>query len=251
MSSSGLVRPAGSSARDAHVTSKPPSPDDPSSTRPEPSRSDPCQTVVAVRVVAKAGPRFIGDTGRRCHRRSCDAAGPAWGQTRRRTVTTLPNTATSSASNSIGASRAFDGQQGDLAALAGERLDRGLVAGDAGHDDVAVVGRALGVAHDVVAVDDGGLDHRVAPHPQHEEVALAGEVGREGQGLLDVLLGQHVGAGGDVAHEGHVADRPALDGGAGGGVEAHLDGPGLGGVAHAGSRASAGWRGGRAPWTAT
>ena len=52
MSSSGLVRPFGSSARDAHVTSKPPSPDDWSSTCPAPSRREPCQVVVAVRVVA-------------------------------------------------------------------------------------------------------------------------------------------------------------------------------------------------------
>src|SRR5687768_4519241 len=52
MSSSGLVRPAGSSARDAQVTSKPPRPDDSSSTRPEPSMREPCQVVVAERVVA-------------------------------------------------------------------------------------------------------------------------------------------------------------------------------------------------------
>src|SRR5829696_8960413 len=54
INSSGLVRPAGSFARDAHVTSKPPSPDDWSSTRPEPSMSDPCQVVVAERLVAIA-----------------------------------------------------------------------------------------------------------------------------------------------------------------------------------------------------
>ena len=93
-----------------------------------------------------------------------------------------------------------------------------------------------GRAHDEVAVEDAGVDHRVAPDPQHEQVAVAGEVGREREELLDVLLGQHVGAGGDVADERDVADGPALDGGAGGRVEADLDGPGLGGVAHAGSR---------------
>ena len=80
ISSSGLVRPAGSSARDAHVTSKPPSPDDSSSTRPEPSRREPCQTVVAERVVAKTDLASSG-YGQR-HRRAS--------QTRRRTVTTLP-----------------------------------------------------------------------------------------------------------------------------------------------------------------
>ena len=60
---------------------------------------------------------------------------------------------------------------------------------------------------DEVAVEDAGVDHRVAPDPQHEQVALAGEVGGEGEDLLDVLLGEHVGAGGDVADEGHVARR--------------------------------------------
>src|SRR5690606_30841251 len=67
-------------------------------------------------------------------------------------------------------------QESDLAPTAPVGLHGGLVAGDAGHDDVAVLGRRLGPAHDVVAVDDGGLDHGVAAHPQHEQVAVAGEV---------------------------------------------------------------------------
>ena len=50
------------------------------------------------------------------------------------------------------------------------------------------------------------VDHRVAAHPQHEQLALAGEVGRHREQLLDVLLGEHVGAGGDVADERDVAD---------------------------------------------
>ena len=52
-----------------------------------------------------------------------------------------------------------------------------------------------------------------------------------GQHLLDVLLGQDVGAGGDVADERDVAHRPALDDGARRRVAADLDGAGLGGVA--------------------
>ena len=48
--------------------------------------------------------------------------------------------------------------------------------------------------------------------------------------FLDVLLGQHAGAGGDVTDERHVADRSAVGGGAGVGVEPDLDGAGLGGV---------------------
>ena len=51
-------------------------------------------------------------------------------------------------------------------------------------------------------------------HPQHEQVAVAGEVGGQREDLLDVLLGQHVGAGGDVADQRDVADGSALDGAA-------------------------------------
>ena len=75
------------------------------------------------------------------------------------------------------------------------------------------------------------LDHRFAAHPQHEQFALAREVGRHGDQLFDVLLGEHVGAGGDVADERHVTDGSALHHDAGVGVPAHLDGTRLGRVA--------------------
>ena len=46
-------------------------------------------------------------------------------------------------------------------------------------------------------VHDADLDHRVAADTEHEEFAAdAGEVLRQGEQLLDVLLRQHVGAGG-------------------------------------------------------
>ena len=99
----------------------------------------------------------------------------------------------------------------------------------------------LGAGHHEVAVEDAGVDHRVAPDPQHEQVAVAGEVGRDRERLLDVLLGQHVGAGGDVAHERDVADRPPLDRRARQRVEADLDGPGLRGVAAEEARAAGAW----------
>ena len=57
------------------------------------------------------------------------------------------------------------------------------------------------------------------------------QVGGEGHDLLDVLLGEDVGAGGDVADERDVADRATLHGRARVRVVADLDGPGLGGVA--------------------
>ena len=103
------------------------------------------------------------------------------------------------------------GPQHDLVAAAEERLDRRLLAGDAGDDGLAVLGRGLAAHDDVVAVEDAGLDHRVAAHAQHEEVAVAGEVFGDGQRLLDVLGREHAGAGGDVADEGDVAHGPALD----------------------------------------
>ena len=52
-----------------------------------------------------------------------------------------------------------------------------------------------------------------------------------GHRLLDVLGREHAGAGGDVADERDVADRRRSTDGAGVGLEADLDRPGLGGVA--------------------
>ena len=78
-------------------------------------------------------------------------------------------------------------------------------------DGVAGFGVGLLAHDDVVAVEDAGLDHGVAAHAQHEEHAVAGEVFRDGERLLDVLRREHAGAGGDVADERHVADGAALD----------------------------------------
>ena len=55
-------------------------------------------------------------------------------------------------------------------------LHGGLLAGDAGDDGVAGVGGGLLAHDDVVTVEDAGVDHRLAAHPQHEELAVAGEV---------------------------------------------------------------------------
>lgn len=56
MSSSGLVRPLGASARDAQVSSKLPTPEESRLTEPLPASSGPSQRVVAVRTVATAFP---------------------------------------------------------------------------------------------------------------------------------------------------------------------------------------------------
>ena len=89
----------------------------------------------------------------------------------------------------------------------------------------------LRAGDDEVAVEDAGVDHRLASDPEHEQIAVAGEVGGQRQDLLDVLLRQHVGAGGHVAHERDVAGGPALERRARVRVVAHLDGAGLGRVA--------------------
>ena len=169
---------------------------------------------------------------------------------RRSTVTTLPKTFTSSGREHHRLEPVVGRQEHDLAAPARERLDRGLVAGDAGDDDLAVVGLGLLAGDHVVAVEDAGVDHRVAPDPEHEQVALAREVGRDGQDLLDVLLGEHVGAGSDVADERHVADRAALGLRARLRVEPDLDGTGLGGVAPEVAEPLGASPGGCARWTA-
>src|SRR5438270_729939 len=92
----------------------------------------------------------------------------------------------------------------------GTREHRPRPAGPAPNGD-AGGGRVLVAGDDVVAVDDPGLDHRVAPNPEHEQLALAGEVGRQRVRLLDVLLRENVGTCGDVADERHVPGGAALD----------------------------------------
>ena len=130
---------------------------------------------------------------------------------------------TSAGSKTISSSVGVLGPEHDLVAPPEEGLDRGLLARDPGDDGVARIGRRLLAHDDVVAVEDAGVDHGVAADPEHEELAVAGEVFRDGQRLLDVLGREHAGAGGDVADEGHVAHGPALDGGARLGVVADLD----------------------------
>ena len=64
------------------------------------------------------------------------------------------------------------GHQPDVPVALLERLDGGLAV-DHGRDDLAVL-RALLLADDhPVAVGDGRVDHRVARHLEHEQVALA------------------------------------------------------------------------------
>jgi hypothetical protein len=96
---------------------------------------------------------------------------------------------------------------------AGCSLVGGLVGARERDDDLAVP-RGLLAAHDrEVAVEDAGIDHRVALHAQDELLASAGERLRDGDVLLDVLLGEQRPARGDLADERQPVDvgrAPAL-----------------------------------------
>src|SRR5215217_1312129 len=135
---------------------------------------------------------------------------------------------------------AVDGVEGgvvreelDVPAAAEEVLDRGLglLVGDEGGDHVAVVGRVLTADDHVVAVFQPYGDHRLSADLEHEELTLADQLTREGQQLLDHVLGQGTGTGGDRgAHQGHVGGQRPRHGGHRL-LEVDLDGAGLGRVA--------------------
>ena len=80
------------------------------------------------------------------------------------------------------------------------RLVRGLVVPDERDDDVAVAGVVAALDDDRVAVEDPGVDHRVAVHGE-QEVGAAAERLRHGDDVLDVLLGEERPAGRDAAEQ--------------------------------------------------
>jgi hypothetical protein len=81
-----------------------------------------------------------------------------------------------------------------------EPLDRRLLPHER-HDDLAVERGVLRPDDDEVAVEDAGLDHRVAPDREHELAVVAIGERRHVDVLLDVLLRQDRLARGDGAHE--------------------------------------------------
>ena len=101
-----------------------------------------------------------------------------------------------------------------------------------------VAGIVLLLDHDVVSVEDAGVDHGLTAHAQDERAGVAHDAGGQRKCLFDVLLGKDGRACGDAAHQGqvHLVARRILDRGGqalgvGGGVRHHLDGAGLLGVA--------------------
>ena len=84
---------------------------------------------------------------------------------------------------------------------------------------------------DEVTVEDAGIDHRLAAHAQHEQLAVAGEILGHGHELLDLLDREHAGARRDVADERDVTNRAPLGRRTGARLERDLDRPGLARVA--------------------
>ena len=85
--------------------------------------------------------------------------------------------------------------------------------------------------HYEITVEDPEFDHRFAANAQHEQLTVTCEVGRNWQQFFDVLLGQDISAGCNVADERDVAARAPLHDDAAVGVVANFDGTRFGGVA--------------------
>ena len=90
---------------------------------------------------------------------------------------------------------------------------------DHGRHDLTVGRVGLGAHHHPVAVADGGLDHRVPVHLQHEELTLAGQTAGQCHDIGDVLLRQDRRSGGDPPHQRDGDRVPVLDAGNAGGVD--------------------------------
>ena len=86
-------------------------------------------------------------------------------------------------------------------------------------------------AHDEVTVENARVDHRLAAHLQHEELAVAGEVHRQRHEIFHVLLREHVDAGGNFSDKRNVFRGAPLARDTRRGVESHFDGTRLVGVA--------------------
>src|SRR5262245_16253935 len=80
--------------------------------------------------------------------------------------------------------------QPDLILLTEEALDGRLVV-EQGDHDLAVAAPLRGAHHDEVSVQDAGVDHALAPHPQDVVAVLAADDVGDVQILLDVLLGEN------------------------------------------------------------
>ena len=113
------------------------------------------------------------------------------------------------------------GHQPDLAVFPQEALDGGFVF-DPGHHDLTVVRTLLRPDHDLVAVQDTGVNHTVTPDSQCEAAGFT-----PGHGALLIFHSQDGNAGGDHADYGDLAgpgtgDQCALAALGAGGLEQTL-----------------------------
>jgi hypothetical protein len=106
--------------------------------------------------------------------------------------------------------RGVAGEQPRLAVALLEDLDGRLVV-EHRRNDVAVLGGLLFAHDDVVAVADGGVDHRVALNLEHEDVPVADHLAGEREDRFDVLLGRDGDSGGDTADKAHVHNVVVTD----------------------------------------
>src|SRR5438132_12993201 len=97
------------------------------------------------------------------------------------------------------------GLQGDGGALLAQALEGRLLLLDQGDDDVAVLRRVAALADDDVALVDAGIDHGIALDLEREMLASAHHLRRHGDILRVVLDGADRHAGGDAAHQRHIA----------------------------------------------
>ncbi len=70
-----------------------------------------------------------------------------------------------------------------------EAFDGAFVAGNASHHDLAEFGCWLNPHDDEVTIEDASIDHGVTANPQHEEFAIAGELGGDWHELFDAGFG--------------------------------------------------------------
>src|SRR5215212_9515138 len=91
----------------------------------------------------------------------------------------------------------------DRGAAAAEALQRRLLVVDQRHDDVAGVRRLLAADDDEVALEDTGLDHRVAAHLERVVLAAGEELRRHRDRVAAVLDRRDRRAGSDAPHHRH------------------------------------------------
>ena len=89
-------------------------------------------------------------------------------------------------------------------------LDRCFLAIDQRGDYLTIEGVLLAANRHQVALEDAGVDHRIALDLEQEDRVVADEVDRQGQDLFDMLCGQDRRAGSDATENGDVTHTIVL-----------------------------------------